>query len=252
MSNLTIYKESSQELSNLEFVKNVGSQVRIKEAKKMPNFKEQLTMVMIKIIFHLSLKQEVAQELKDDVLEMILMRFNHISLDELSYAFKLERYGMYDAKTEHYQLFDANYVSEILNKYEKWKIKTRKENNLMQKKVVGVKLEEQKKKEIMESACERIFKQFKESGKILDACDHVYDYLDGLGKLPTSKLYKDAIFAKAKLMAKSDAMRKAGESIEMHRKLKVTLESIEKDKSKSVSIAKRLVLEEYFGKTEKL
>ena len=45
---------------------------------------------------------------------------------------------------------------------------------------------------------------------------------------------------------------KAGESLEMHRKLKVTLESIEKDKSKSVSIAKRLVLEEYFGKTEKL
>jgi len=141
--------------------------------------------------------------------------------------------------------FDRILFGKIVKSYQQQKPKV-----IHKEKLIEVK--EETKKEIMEGACERIFKQFKEQGKITDACNHVYDYLFDLGKLPTSALYKDLIFGKAKLIARSEAMKQAGESLEMHRKLKATLESINTDKSKSVSIAKRLVLEEYFGKIEKL
>ena len=141
--------------------------------------------------------------------------------------------------------FDRILFGKIVKSYMQQKPKV-----IHKEKLIEVK--EETKKEIMGSACKRVFKQFKEKGKITDACNHVYDYLFDLGKLPTSTLYKDAIFAKAKMLARQEAMKEYSVFDGIGYKLKETLDAIEIDNSKSVSIAKRLVLEEYFSKIDEI
>ena len=125
--------------------------------------------------------------------------------------------------------------------------------NQKPKKVMKIeeeKLSKEEKINVMESACERIEKQYLELGEITDKCDHVYDYLFDLGKLPNDEIYKKAIFAKATLMLKSQESTKAGLSLDFHRQLKKTLQNIDNGSKKSdiVSISKKLVLEEYYNK----
>jgi len=143
--------------------------------------------------------------------------------------------------------FDRILFGKIVKSYQQQKPK-----NTM--KIEEQKLSNDEKENIMINTCNRIFIQFKENGEITDACNHVYDYLFNLDKLPTDELYKKAIFAKATLRAKSEASTKAGQSLEFHRGLKKTLESIDNGNKKSeiISISKKLVLEEYFSKIDKL
>ncbi|WP_333661563.1 hypothetical protein [Chishuiella changwenlii] len=69
-------------------------------------------------------------ELLDDISEMIRLRFWKLSLEEIELALKLNRYGIYEEKSEHYQFINAELISEILNKYCKWKFKKANEHNL--------------------------------------------------------------------------------------------------------------------------
>lgn len=72
-------------------------------------------------------------ELLDDISEMIYMRFWMISVQEIQIALKMNRYGMFEQKSEHYQLVNAELIADILNKYCKWKQKKAMEHNLSRK-----------------------------------------------------------------------------------------------------------------------
>lgn len=72
-------------------------------------------------------------ELLDDISEMIYMRFWMISVQEIQIALKMNRYGMFEQKSEHYQLVNAELIADILNKYCKWKQKKAIEHNLSRK-----------------------------------------------------------------------------------------------------------------------
>jgi hypothetical protein len=67
------------------------------------------------------IKSEVQTIDKVDIQKLILTAFNGISLHEIYKAFELERYGQYESKTPSYDKFNADYVSNILNKYKAWK-----------------------------------------------------------------------------------------------------------------------------------
>lgn len=78
----------------------------------------------------------------DDIKKMILTKYSVLTLLEIELAFQMERYGELDPKSEHFQFYGTEYVSEILQKFTKWKHKkaieldlTRYKNDLKQKEV---------------------------------------------------------------------------------------------------------------------
>lgn len=62
-------------------------------------------------------KGEIPDINKQDITELLMTRFKTISLNELNFAFKIDRHGYHGEPTPHYQLFNAEYVVKVLNKY---------------------------------------------------------------------------------------------------------------------------------------
>lgn len=170
------------------------------------------------------------------------------SPEEIEKAFHLAIEGVLNVNL--LQQLNSIVIGQVLREYEIYKRNKLKLYRMKQTELRDTKkeLSLEQKQEIMKSACERIFDQYKEFGEIEDKADHVYNHLFELGKLPKSKLYKDDMFNKATLRAKSEAATKAGQSIVAHRKLKSVMEEITNGDKKSeiISIAKRMILEEYF------
>lgn len=245
MSDLVIYSKETQTLPSLAFLKNVKNQVRISEIKNRETFGNELGKILVKVIYLLGIKNPVSDIDKQDISEMILMAFKQLSLDEVDYAFKLERYGIYDSKTSHFQQFNANYVSEILNKYLNWKKNKLKNNNLNEKENINMVIDEEENKKIMDGACERLKNEIKEQGFISSAYVHVYNYLNNIKKLPTDDNYKSNILKKAKIIAINEV-----KSRDDRRGTKKLIQNIKDgfERNKVAIIAKRLVLEDYFNK----
>ena len=57
---------------------------------------------------------------KEDILRLVASQFAYLSLEEIYKALQLERYGAYGEHTQHYQLVNATYLSQILAKYQDW------------------------------------------------------------------------------------------------------------------------------------
>lgn len=170
--------------------------VKIKEISKEPRFNDLLGAMFTKISVLAGIKGEIDQFTKQDISKMILSTFKELSLEELHKAFELERYGVYDDKTDHFQLFDANYISQILKKYKKWKAKERLELNISQP-VLEIKISEVEKSELRENLLKMIFEEIRENEFSSDAW-HLYSDLEVSGKLKTtkeekSKLYKEQL-----------------------------------------------------------
>lgn len=70
-------------------------------------------------------KGEIPDINKEDIAELLMTRFSHISLNDLHFAFKIDRHGYHGDPTPHYQLFNAEYVAKVLNKFEKYRMEIR-------------------------------------------------------------------------------------------------------------------------------
>lgn len=66
----------------------------------------------------------------DDISEMILKMFWMLTPEEIVSALKMDRFGYFEEKSQHYQFYGTEYVAEILKKYCKWKRKKAEEHNL--------------------------------------------------------------------------------------------------------------------------
>ena len=119
--------ESIYKLSKTEIVKSTF--LRIDEYQ-IESFKQNAIIAMQTISTLAGIKGEISLADKTDILKLILKRFKALSFEEVYIAFEMERYNEYDEKTEHFNLFNADYVSKILNKYQKWKIKYKSDHNL--------------------------------------------------------------------------------------------------------------------------
>ena len=94
-----------------------------------------------------------------------------------------------------------------------------------------------------------MYLEYSSSGTISGVVSGVYNYLFKSGKLPKhNAVFKTRIFARAKKIAKAEAMTKTMSSMDEKRNLKITLEKIESGADGSVKVvAKRLILMEYFN-----
>ena len=124
MSDLIIYNEKKNNLNNIDFVKDSKNQIQIKSIENKIYLGEQLSLLITQIYNLSGIKGELNQIQAQDVLKMILTQFKELSLNEIYKAFELERYGSYAKETDHYQLFNAQYVSSILKKYKSKKNNT--------------------------------------------------------------------------------------------------------------------------------
>ena len=188
--------ELACELPKTDFLKSTYGMVKIKEISNESAFKDLLGAVLVKISVLAGIKGEIDSFVKQDISKMILNSFKDISFEEIHKAFELERYGEYEHRTEHYQLFDSNYISQVLKKYKTWKMKAKLELNITTPKLEH-KVSDFEKKKLREDLVKMIFDEITKTGFSSDAW-HLYSDLEVSGKLKTtkeekSKLYKEQL-----------------------------------------------------------
>lgn len=127
-----------------------------------------LGLIFVKCANLSGIKEPISDINKQDIKEMILTKFNKLSIEEIDYAFKMDRYS--GEPVQHFQLFNAEYVAKVLNKYSNWLLKTRQEHNL--KISVGQNSQgptEEERKAIRHQFLKNVFEEVKNTGRSGDA-----------------------------------------------------------------------------------
>lgn len=140
---------------------------------KTEDVRPELGLILMRIHGEMGFKSEIDQFTKQDLVKMILSHYNALSLEEIYKAFELERFGLYEDKTEHFQLFDSNYVSNILKKYKNWKIEQKKVLNIEAPKA-EIQLDKNK---IRMDFLKLVYSELKNDGYCSEAY-HLYDKLE--------------------------------------------------------------------------
>jgi len=117
------FLEKITELPSRQFFDRTSCDLKIQKLQNTANFKTQIGIVLTKIAVLLGIKDPIDNFTKQDLLRLIARHYKHLSPAEIYKAFENERYGINQPKTEHYQLFDSNYVATIMDKYLNWKQK---------------------------------------------------------------------------------------------------------------------------------
>lgn len=188
-------------------------------------------------------KGEIDPLNKSDISGMILSRFSSLSLEELYKAFQMERYGEFDTRTEHYQLINAPYVSEILKKYKQWLQRTRQTNNLpmsLPAPSTEEQLTEEEKEARFIANVQQFYNDFKQTGQLPLLCCWIYDGLKERGMVaPFTEEEKELLtkrYRERKLKERDNrslikSFKKALEGDDVSLKAEVALEYIfENDK----------------------
>lgn len=191
------------------------------------------------------IKEPIADINKKDISKMIKAHYSNLSLEEIVYAFELERYGKLEPKTEHFQMVNAEYVAKILNKYKDWLQKVRRENNiaLSQQKIELPSITEKEKQNILIQGCIRCYNEYKESGLVKEGNSHIYDFMfDDL------KIHQFTVDEKnAAISASKRQLQEESKTLD-RKNAKSILKALENDKSSIViNKSKRLLLTNYFN-----
>lgn len=148
-----------------------------------------LKLVLVKSHTLAGFKGEIDNLTKQDVSNLILNRFDNLSVVEIYKAFENERFGLYESKSNGYNYFGADYVSEILQKYEAWKLELKQKHNITRESVIPVQnqlpaISESQKTDIMNQAIERLFEEYKSNQSFLPPFSHVFQELVERGVIP--------------------------------------------------------------------
>jgi len=194
------------------------------------------------------IKGNISDEHKKDIVNMMSNVYSDLTLEEVYKAFELERHGVYDVKTEHFQSFNADYISQVLKKYKQWRQFTKIQHNIVPEQNTQteniVTIEEQFK--IMNQAIIRIYDEFLESGEISIPCTHVFDELYSRKMFPPETEYqKKYVIAKFQLEKELKAEKSTNRQDRM--KIQEALSALDlTNNEKVLSRAKQLVLKDFF------
>lgn len=130
---------------------------------------------------------------RQDIVTMLFSSFKTLSIDEIYFAFQKERYGEYDNKTSHYNLFNADYVSEVLKKYKNWKKDKKSEYNITpDSQILLPEINQSQKDQIHYESLKKTYEQIKATGYD-DMAWLIYPYIEGkitLTKEDKQKIYR--------------------------------------------------------------
>lgn len=122
--------KNSAASNNITFLKKNYDFQTIKERKTETNILTVLSVLWTRISILGGFKNEMAFEITQDITNLIFGVYSDLTIEEIYKAFELERFGLYEEKTKHFQLFNSEYVSEILKKYKKWKYDMKMQHNI--------------------------------------------------------------------------------------------------------------------------
>lgn len=241
-------------LPNKNFLEKSYTLEKINELKKEPNFVFLIGGWIVQTSLLMQIKNPVDRFVKQDIFNMLTGYWSSLSFEELVKAFELERFGVYEEKTEHFQLFDANYISAVLKKYKNWKQKTKTELNITYQNSLVSEMTDSQKKEIIDNGIIRKYTEFKETGKIEDPFVYIFDelYSRDLIKRPNpndpsiqkyySKMLSEAILEVKYELKSSSSINKAERA-----EIKNQISKIENGNSDLAQIrAKRNILKAFF------
>lgn len=244
---LVVYDQKKTGLSEIAFLKDTFKQMKIRDIDSY-EFTKQLSLIIMQSSLHIGLKSDIPDFFKRDIKEMILMRFKNLSINQIEYAFKMERYGSLGDATEHYQEFNAKYVATILEKYTKWERTKKIEHNISEQKKEVVVSEKEKQYWINRGVTECL-DHYEETGAIMNGKLYVYDILYDLDYLPKDLAYKKKIKADAIEVIQFEQKSRKASTVDEKKEISFILEDILKPKSGIlVSKCKELVLLEFFRK----
>lgn len=106
-------------LAPVEFIKQNKGDLR--DLKKNIDTISMFGVILAKISILGGFKDSIDNLNREDILDLVALKFKELSMDEIYYAFQLERFGMLDVQIEHFQLFNSIYVGRVLFKYKKYK-----------------------------------------------------------------------------------------------------------------------------------
>lgn len=249
MSNIVLYNKNKTSLGVVEFMRDTGSQIRIRDINDSYSLKKEVAHFIAEQAAHVNMKDPVSNLVKREIAEMISSRFKNLSFDEMYYAFKLERYGVYEEKTEHYGRISVDYVSAVMNKYVEYKQKIKRDYNIStQKSLPAPSISEEEKQRLVNQAVVNMFMYFQEHSVCdPDRVTNVYNILYDMGYLPTDKEYKRKKYADAQVLCISNETAILPQY--RVRSVAKAIEDFKKERNPEViSKAKELVLSEFFRK----
>lgn len=238
----------------VSFLKSNFSNVKIRDRKTEPNVNILLAICWGKICGLAGIKNEVDQFVIEDITKMIFYAYSDLTIEEIYKAFELERYGVYENKTEHFQLFNSDYISTILKKYRVWKNNTKIHHNINEEKKSTSEISDEEKEKIIVAGVNRVFEEFRETKNIDGPTEYLFDFLVEKGKIKTKGteslvMYYQAKLEEAKLQLKKETETAESKSPAEKKQFKIDLERIISGKSGKILIrAKKNILYEYFNK----
>jgi hypothetical protein len=239
---------------------------KLKELKTEPNFVFLITGWATHTSALMQIKNPIDNFIKQDIIEMLGGFWSNLSFEELVKAFEMERFGVFENKTEHFQLFDCNYISQILKKYQNWARTKKTELNISNKiEIQQPKITEQEKKQIMENAINNKYLEFLETNDISEPYAYIFKELVEIGiiKMATKETPKLSIYYDNKIKEAKEQLIKELEATKepdkyRRKELKNILDAIVSNtenldaKSKIENRAKKLVLIDFFNKKKEL
>lgn len=251
MGKLVVYKEERLSLGEVAFVRSIVEHTKIRDVSDSYRISKEVSHWITHTTNQLGIKDAVPTHNKTEIVELILNVFKNLSFDELYFAFKMERFGVLGDKTQHYQFFDASYVSDVLRKYVDWKTEVRRKHNLdlVKKDSEVPELSQKEKDSIVAQGVLRIYGEYKALGDISTGDSYIYEVLYDDGFLPTDAKTKKEIYESAKEVLKFDVESKEAISIQEKEHFKKILSAIEKKRDPIViAEAKRLSVKRFFRK----
>lgn len=241
-------------LSERDFVMNTLEQVKLADAPRH-DVEKAILHFCTTTIEAMKLGYEMEMWEKREMVEMILSEFKRLSLNELYYAFKLERYGKFGQPTLSYGRFDTLYVSQVLRKYKEWKQEYRKKNNLPIGKInqnSSQEISDSEKKSLLINGVLECYDHYIETYMIPTGKAYVYDLLYDMDLLPKDADSKNRAYQEAKDVIRMNLEQMDRTSFKDRNEYKNILMELESRKSDIVvREAKNIIVGKYFRKTKR-
>lgn len=231
---------------------NYGFQ-KVRDRKTEPEIRYLIGAAMVKAAVLAGIKKTIDPANKYDITNSILSEYNDLTLEEIYKAFELERYGVYESRTEHFQLFNAQYVTDIMKKYRVWKQNTKMQHNISPPMALP-EITDEAKKEIVIKGIIRVFDEFKETDVMPEPNNYIFDDLYDRKIIPAGDTPELQAWYQKKYNQAMEQIKKELKSIpavnliETKRIEEDLQKVVEGNSDKVVARSKKIILTDYFRK----